>query len=258
MEKEKLESMIIDFLDGNLNDQEREWIEKEIANNPEAEKLFNQTKKVFAAIDHSVSVEPSSAFKNRFERELQSAIAAQKAENQVIPINRTFAYRIAAGVFLVMASAVLFYWVNRSISQEKELTRLQKEMTETKTMMMAMLGNQSAGQRIQGTNVAMKIEKADDEIVSALVNTMNMDGNTNVRLAALDALSKFHEQAHVRGALVKSLSTQTDPAVQIALIRLLVEVKEKQMLNELKRISTDESVIKAVQDEAHVGIIKLS
>lgn len=258
MEKEKLESIIIEFIDGTLNEQDRQWVEQEIRNNPEVARLFNQTKRLFETIDRVSALEPSASLKSKFERELQSAIAESKAGKEV-PFGRPMMYRIAAGVALVLASGMLVYWINRSIQQERELARLQKEMQETKTMMMAMLGNQSsAGQRIQGTNVAYKMEKADDEIVSALVKTMDTDPNTNVRLAALDALSKFHEQPHVRTALVKSLGTQTDPAVQIALIRLLVEVKEKQTIKELERISTDDNVLPSVQDEAHAGILKLS
>jgi hypothetical protein len=34
------------------------------------------------------------------------------------------------------------------------------------------------------------MEKPDDEIVNVLVKTMNEDVNTNVRLAALDALGR--------------------------------------------------------------------
>ncbi len=79
-----------------------------------------------------------------------------------------------------------------------------------------------------------------------------------MRLAALDALGKFYQQAHVRKSLITSLSVQKDPVVQIALIRLLVQMKEKQIVNELEKITRDGQVMKAVKDEAHSGILKLS
>ena len=87
---------------------------------------------------------------------------------------------------------------------------------------------------------------------------MNEDPNTNVRMAALEALGKFHNQPHVRKALVASLNTQKDPVVQIALIRLMVEMKEKDITKELERISTDEETLQAVKDEAQAGILRLS
>ena len=259
MEKEKLESLMIEYIDGTIDQADREQIEREIRNNPDAAILFQQTQKVLQAINQSSLLEPTTFLKENFEKELQSLIAGEKREIKIISIKQSYLYRIAAGLALVLASGALFYWVNKGIEQDRELTRLKEEMQKTKTMMMTMLENQSsAGQRIQGVTVAYKMEIADDEIVKALVKTMNQDRNTNVRLAALEALSKFHEQPHVRGALINSLSTQTDPAVQIALIRLLVEIKEMQTLKELERISTDDNALPAVQDEAHAGILKLS
>ena len=93
---------------------------------------------------------------------------------------------------------------------------------------------------------------------NALIQAMNEDQNTNVRIAALEALGKFHNQPHVRKALIASLRTQKDPLVQIALIRLMVEMKEKGITKNLKRISTDEETLPAVKDEAQAGILRLS
>ncbi len=125
--------------------------------------------------------------------------------------------------------------------------------------MLSMLENpQSASQRYMGATGAYVVPKADDEIVNVLAKTMNADPNTNVRLAALEALGKFYQQEHVRKALVTSLTTQKDPVVQIALIRLLVQMKEKQIVKELQKITRDGQVMKAVKDEAHSGILKLS
>jgi HEAT repeat protein len=95
-------------------------------------------------------------------------------------------------------------------------------------------------------------------VVTALVRTMNEDPNTNVRMAALDALSKFYEEPAVRKALIRSLEKQKDPIVQIALIQLLVRMKEKGVVNDLKRIVDDNEVLTPVKDEAYTGILKLS
>jgi HEAT repeat protein len=123
-----------------------------------------------------------------------------------------------------------------------------------------MLENQqSASQRLLGATVAFNdVEKADDDIVEALVHAMNEDSNTNVRIAALEALGKFYKQPHVRKALIESLNSQKDPLVQIALIRLMIEMKEQHIRQYLEQITTDEESLPAVKDEAHAGLIKLS
>jgi hypothetical protein len=104
----------------------------------------------------------------------------------------------------------------------------------------------------------MEMEKPDDEIVQALVKTMNEDVNTNVRMAALDALSKFHQDPQVRKELVKSLAKQKDPVVQIALIQLMVQMKEIGVVKDLQKIVDDNKSMKAVKDEAYTGLLKLS
>ncbi|HEY8934956.1 MAG TPA: HEAT repeat domain-containing protein, partial [Cyclobacteriaceae bacterium] len=80
----------------------------------------------------------------------------------------------------------------------------------------------------------------------------------NVRLAALDALGKFHQQESVRKALIASLSIQKDPVVQISLIRLMVEMKEKGIVTQLQKITTDSETLPAVKDEAQAGLLRLS
>jgi HEAT repeat protein len=132
-------------------------------------------------------------------------------------------------------------------------------MAETKQMMLAMMSNdQSANQRMQGVNVALTISKADDEIVNALARTMLKDPNTNVRLAALEALSNFIQDPKVKLLLTNSLSKQDDPIVQISLIQLLVKIKEKNVVKDLEKIIEDDKNIQAVKDEAYTGILKLS
>ena len=54
------------------------------------------------------------------------------------------------------------------------------------------------------------------------------------------------------------MSTQKDPVVQIALIQMLVKLKENGVVNQLEKLTKDGSVMKAVKDEAYTGILKLS
>ncbi len=160
---------------------------------------------------------------------------------------------------LLIAGGGIGFWISKHNDQRQELEALAAEMKATKVMMMALIGNQqSASQRIQGVNVAMTIETADDDVVKALVKRMNEDPNTNVRLAALDALSKFYEEPMVRKALVEGLATQKDPVDQIALIRLMVKIKEKGIVTDLKKIVEDEQSMEAVKDEAYTGLLELS
>lgn len=258
MEKEKLEAMLVELIDGTLPAQERERLETEIRLNPDTARLFEQTKQILTAMDNSAQYEPSSLLRANFLNNLQVETAKQKGE-RVVSFSISTVYRIAAGVVLVIASGLVIFWMARNNEQEQRLARMEEELKRIKAEMIALLQNpNSAGQRLQGVSVSLQISKVDDEIVEALVSTLETDPNTNVRLAALEALARFHEQPHVRSELIMALGVQKDPAVQIALIRLLVEIKAKDSLKELERITTDELLLPAVKDEAHAGILKLS
>jgi anti-sigma factor RsiW len=250
MEKEKLETLLIDYIDGKLNDKERQDVEQQLVNDTEAFRMYEQLKEVIHAMQASSKIEPSIRLKRGFEQMLrEEEIESNRNKGKVVLFQPSI-YRIAATIaFFILAGAVAFI-IYRQNEQSKEFKRT----------LMAILDNQnSASQRVMGATVAYNsIEKADDEIVRALVNAMNEDPNTNVRLAALEALGKFHNQPHVRKALVAALSTQKDPNVQIALIRLMVEMKEKDITNALEKISTDEETLQAVKDEAQAGILRLS
>lgn len=249
--------MLIDYIDGKLDATHRADVEQELAQNEEVRRAYKQLCEVMSAMDQSKSLEPDEKLKSSFHEFLKEEMAKQKPARTIS--FRPMMYRLAAGVVMVMAGIGIGYWINKNQQREDEMLALKKEVQATKQMMLVMMDNQqSASQRIQGVNVALKIDRADDDVVLALAKMMNEDPNTNVRLAALDALSKFREEPLVRKELIGSLAIQKDPVVQIALIQLMVRMKEKGAAKSLEQIINDAETMKAVKDEAYSGLLKLS
>lgn len=257
MEKERLESLLIDYIDGKLTDDERALIDRELMVNEEAYKLYEQLKEVIMGMKSVPQTTPSTRIKAQFDQFLAEESRAKKGKVIVIS---PMLYRVAAGVLLVVLGCGIGFWISNRQDHDRELLAMRKEMDATKQLLMTMLENQqSASQRFQGATVALnEVDKVDDEIADALIHAMNTDENTNVQVAALEALGKFYDQPHIRKALIASLKTQKDPLVQISLIRILVQMKEKSVVKDLERISNDEESLPAVKDEAHAGILKLS
>lgn len=255
MEKEKWESKIIDYIDGRLNDEERSAFEGELAQKGKLFQLHEQFREVMSAMDKSKSLDPPARMKSSFNKMLAEETAKQPTGRTVL-FQPAF-YRVAATIALVLSGVAIGLWITNQ--RNEEMLALKREVETTKLLMQSLLANEnSASQRIAGVNVALKINKADDEVVHALVKAMNEDVNSNVRLAALQALSTFQDEPAVRSALIQSLSTQKDVVVQIALIQLLVKMKEKSVLKSLEDIVDDDQTIQAVKDEAYTGILKLS
>jgi HEAT repeat protein len=105
---------------------------------------------------------------------------------------------------------------------------------------------------------ASRKDNVDDEILKALIQTLNTDPNMNVRLVALEGLTKFYEEPIVKKALVESLAKQTDPTIQIALIQVLVQMKEKSAIKPFEQIIENNESLPAVKDEAQMGILVLT
>ncbi|MBL7876726.1 MAG: HEAT repeat domain-containing protein [Cyclobacteriaceae bacterium] len=259
MDKEKWESRLIDYIDGKSDERERMEVAHALEHDPEVRQLYQQLNEVIQAMDSASALEPSGKLKAAFEKALEEELAGIQSK-KIRPLYLSpLVYRIAAGFALVILSVGIGYWVIKNQERERELADLRKQVEDNRNMMLAMIDNQqSASQRMKGVSVAYEFERADDEIVSILVKTMNEDVSTNVRLAALEALSKFMDENRVRTSLIQSLSQQKDPVVQIALIQLLVKMKEKGVIDQLEKITKDASTMKAVKDEAYSGILKLS
>jgi hypothetical protein len=236
MEKEKLESLLIEYLDGTLSQNETLLVEAELKTNVEARILIAQLQQMLGAIKNSNTLQPTAALQHN------------KAK-QVFMFPKL--YKAAAAIGLVLMCIGIGYWAHKNQEQANELAKLKQEMEATKKMLMAMLDNQqSASQRVQAATIAYAMTRPDYEVVNALVKAMNEDSNTNVRLAALDALSKFYYEEPIRKILIRSLAIQKDEVVQIALIQVLVKMKEKGIIKDLERITKDA--------EAFTGILKLS
>ena len=146
--------------------------------------------------------------------------------------------------------------VDENIVQRKKA--LVRKVKAGKTVSFAGLYNrQSAATRISAVASVSRLKNKDNDVIDALVHILDNDPNTNVRLAALDGLTRFYKETYVRKKLVTSLKKQQDPLVQINLIDLLTRMRESAILSELEKMINDENTDKAVKDVAYSGIMEL-
>lgn len=120
-----------------------------------------------------------------------------------------------------------------------------------------MLNEESASTRFKAASSIAELKKTDFEIIDILFKTMNNDPNTNVRFASLNALSRFSHEKYVKQKLIESLAIQKDPIIQIALIELLADIREKNFIDHLIRITIDENIEKSVKDQAYRTLLIL-
>jgi hypothetical protein len=142
---------------------------------------------------------------------------------------------------------------------QQEIAGMQSELTNMRQLMvLSMLQQDSASQRLQGVNWSRRQPKADPQILGALLHTLRYDSSVDVRLAALDALSRYGDQTQVRQGLTEALESQQSPLVQVELIDLLVAWRDHSALDQLHKIEQDKSVDPAVRERARRAIDQLS
>ena len=122
---------------------------------------------------------------------------------------------------------------------------------------LSLLQQQSASERLRGVSWAYRVESSDSEVLAALLEAVNRDPNVNVRLAAVDALHAFAPNSLARQRVLESLENQTAPIVQVAIIDLLVDLKEGKAGPELRKLSENASIDNGVRQRAQWALERL-
>jgi len=136
-----------------------------------------------------------------------------------------------------------------------EIDRLRAEIQSTRELVtLSMLQQQSSSQRLQGVSYSYQLQEPDSDVIQALLQALDTDPNVNVRLAAADALGRFRDSPGVRRGLVESFQRQTSPLVQIALIDVLVEILDPNIVEMLQRTAHDPQRNELVRQRAQWGL----
>ena len=153
-----------------------------------------------------------------------------------------FAYNIA----LVVVCLGFGYWflkTGKTDGQDQKLQQLTSQVHELKqTMMLALLENPSASERMRAVSYTQDIKHADKEVINALLSTLNNDPNVNVRLTTLDALTKMASHPEVRQGLIASITTQDSPLMQSAIADVMLQLQDKRSVNPLRKLLREKNL----------------
>lgn len=260
MTQEEMKDLMIDYIDGKLTGELREFVIKQIQKDPENQKYYEELKASIALLEADRELEPDSTMKMSFEAALQEEqLKIDQGEAPAQKSRRFIPWQMAASVALLVSVGFIALLLMKNHRDDQEIAALKKEMEMTRQLVLQSLEDQSsASRRLNAVNTAYAVDRPDKELINALIRTMNSDDNTNVRLAAVEALVKFAGDPDVKRALITSLENQSDPMVQITLIQVMVQLNEQKAVDELRKIIEDKSTIEAVKDEAHMAVFKLS
>lgn len=161
------------------------------------------------------------------------------------------AFQFGIAMFCLVAGGFAGYLVTAAGPKNRELARLREEVQNTRQLVaLALLQQQSASERLRGVTWSTRVAQPDEEVLAALLQVLKYDPSVDVRLAAVDALRRYSSEPAARNGMVEALGGQQSPLVQIALIDLVVELRNRQAVDVLNRIQHDKETNEIVRQRA--------
>jgi hypothetical protein len=258
---DKIQEKFADYLTGDLDEAGRDEVREHIAACAACREDLENLTVVWAKLGVLPEEQPSGAVRSRFYamlEELKSADAPRPAWREWFSFRRP-AFAASFSVLLLLVGLGAGWLMNGGPAGRQKYASLSSEVQNMRQeMAVSLLGRPSATERIQGVGYTAGVERPNDATLAALFDAVDRDPNPNVRLAAVEALYLFRDRPGVRESLVKSLSVQTYPLVQVALIDFLVEVREARAAAALKALVEGDELTPEVKKRAEQGLKQIS
>jgi hypothetical protein len=210
---------------------------------------------------------PSPQLRREFYRRLEASRRTAAARlpwrerlRRLLPDLRALspAMRLAAAALVVTIGFAAGFSIGSSRRDGGRVEVLNQEVDRLKQQVsLSLLAQPSASARLQGLSMTANMQDPEPALLHSLLDVLDNDPNVNVRLSAVDALYLFSDREEVRTALAASLNKQTSPLVQIALIDLMVSIKEKRAAAALRQLMADGHTMPEVRQRAQTGISKI-
>ena len=248
-----MEEMIIAYLSGDLTEAESREVERRIAESKEWARAAEAYALALNAVKAPVADVPSGQLRAGFDRFLAEQAAGRVSNERNLMSVRY--WRAAAAVALVVIGAGFGVLWRNNLSQKAQIAELRGAMEQTQKMLvLSMLEQNSASERIRALNIGLPASLVDRQVLDAFLATLNSDKNVNVRIKAAEALATFRGEPHAVEGLIKALNHQEDPAVQITIIDLLVEMKAKNASEAFRQLARRDNILDIVREKAKVGM----
>lgn len=270
MKCDQLRNHISDLLLDQLDNETKSEIEQHLSICQACEAEIKNLSAVWAKLGSIPEEQPSADLRLRFDTMLEAyqqglrQATVRKNWREVVNswlekwLPRQPIFQLATATILLIIGVVIGSRLNLVKSPNGEMAQLRSEVQNMQRMVaLSLLKQQSPSERLQGVSLSYQLEQPNSEILTTLLNTLKYDPNVNVRLATVDALYLFSDRPMIRQGLIESLARQESPLVQIEIIDLLVEIREKRSIQALRQLIKDNHLNPDVRERAKWGIGQL-
>src|SRR5579862_910681 len=262
MNCDQVKEHIADYLAGTLDPAAAEELDEHFARCSACKQETAALSETWEMLGVLQQEQPSTSLRSRFYQSLEAYQQGLAAAAAPAPAKRRFFdwgwYGWAWSTALLVLGIGAGQWLGVRGRGQADLARLQDEVHNMRQMVtLSLLTQQSASERLRGVDYSFRVDQSDTQVLKALLHAVNYDPNVNVRLAAVDALRKFSSSPSVRGTLDQSLMKQESPMVQLALIDLIVDMRDKTAAPSLASLERSAATDKNVKEKAQWGLSQL-
>jgi hypothetical protein len=271
MECSEVKEFIDLYLNGELDGSKRQFLDKHLETCSECREEFAAISKMWQLMGEVTIPEPSATMQAEFNAMLRNYKAEHASRRFQVP---TWFIRVqeiweaqlrpyfAVSIAMVFIGFIIGFLLNKpgntTTAYHKQIDSLTSEVADMKqVMMLTLLQDPSASERIRAVSYTEGIEQADEKVINALFVTLNADPNVNVRLVTLEALLKYANNYKVREGLVHSLAVQDSPLMQASIADVMVKLQEKRSVETMRKLLKKKDLNEMVKVKIEQSIHKL-
>jgi hypothetical protein len=257
------------WINNEMTEAEKNAFEIHLAECAECRQELKAEQRIWNLMNEVTAPQPSADMPVRFQAMLEEYKGAQ--QQKVNPVSGFIeklrqlwtlqpGMQLAYTIVLIVVSLGIGFMINRpaTASNNDEMIALKGDIKEMKKMMMlSLLENPSASERIRGVSYTSEIKSGNKEVIEALLSTLNTDPNVNVRLVTLEALTQYSDDAAVRTGLVQSIVQQDSPIMQAALADVMLKLKDKRSVKSFQKLLQQKDLDHSIRNKIEQTITGL-
>lgn len=268
---QNIKELFPEFLTGELNHETQGRVQSHLASCDSCREELENLSAIWTKLGVIPEEQPGGEVRTRFYTMLEAYKQGMAQEGQPSRLKKIFSdvfehvwpkrpvYQFSMALIFLIVGVAAGIFMSSQGQKGTQLALLQDEVQDMQqTLAISLLDRPSASERLQGVSISSRMNNPNSETLEALLSTLDSDKNVNVRLAAVDALYLFYDYSGVKEGLLQSLKNQPSPLVQVAIIDLIVNMRERQAVDALRLLLEDEKLNPDVKEYAERGLRQLS
>lgn len=264
MINEKYIELVTGHLQGTLSSDEQQTLRNLIKSNEIHLPDLKEMEAIYEQVDAVDVPKPGNHMRDRFYSMLEKEKKSQpKSFSEILAVwsgylQDRFTPGVVYAIGLFLIGLLIGHAYSSVSTQDEQIEQLTNEIYQMREMMMInLLDNSSPTERLRAVNISTEIRSADNRVIEALLETLNNDPNVNVRIAAVDALLHRASNPAVRSGMIRSISVQESPVVQVALADAMLVLQEKKSVEEFQKLLEKNGLDNSVRNKLENTIVAL-